>query len=327
MLAYECARVHAARGFQSTEELIAAKLADGDLKELGIGMKARKKLLKAISNRTFARTDVENSGGHGALAQSTQQCGEGATVGSDGTCALPSADWLKQLLEDDDELAAAEIQEVAGILRRADFGSTARLLFGGGDSFMINGASSTNAGLPVTGSQLRELGVKNKAHRKAITRALAREQRLRKEDKAAADRAHALVAQRNVRHGKPQEDLLAIPATSTVVATTGQKKLAWSLGSVDNELGGPLFSRHYSATPPVRQRLLRTGFATADEISFLQGAVSHALQGVYVLASRANRCCRSPTRVPRAGFVLQADDVIRIRLQAHCGEETDLLPS
>ncbi len=268
-----------AAGFRSREELAVAKLAESDLKELGIGMKARKKLLKAI----FADTSMgamPSLPEHPALVPPTPQCEAGAAVRPDGTCALPSADWLKRLLEDEVEMSSTDIEDVAGILHRADFGSVPRLLFGGGDNFMADGSSATNEGIPVTGSQLRELGVKNKAHRKAITKALAQERRLRKEDKAAADRAHILVAKRNVRPGKPQEELTTSPAASTAVATKSrQQKLAWPLRSVDNELGGPLFSRHYGANPPVRQRLLRPGFASAEETSFLAGAVTHALQG------------------------------------------------
>lgn len=268
----------AAEGFRSSKELVAAELDDGDLKALGIGMKARKKLLKAISAGTVVGS-VPPPPPH-----PTPQCGTGAVVGPGGTCALPSADWLKQLLEADDEMSMAEIEEVAGTLHRADFGSAARLLFGG-DNSMADGASSTNEAIPITGSQLQELGVKNKTHRKAITKALAREQRLRRMDKAAADRAHALVAQMNVRPGKPQQELIASPTTSTAEATSGQK-LAWSLRSVDNELGGPLFSRHYGAHSTVRQRLLRPSFAAEEEVSLLQKAVTHALQGAHQMPWR-----------------------------------------
>jgi hypothetical protein len=313
----------AAEGFRSRDELVAAKLTEGDLKELGIGMKARKKLLKALAEQAAADAPPPPPPPPPPRrkAPPPPQCEGGTTLGPDGVCALPSADWLKHLLEDSDEMSAAEIEEVAGILHRADFGSAARLLFGGGDNFMADGASSTNEGIPVTGGQLRELGVKKKAHRKAITKALSREQRLRREDKAAADRAHALVAKRNVRQGKPQEELLLTPPSSTAVAVAGeQEMLAWSLQSVDNALGGPLFSRHYGANPPVRQRLLRPGFASEEETAFLQGAVTHALQdalwrgnGSFAILIDDEKSLASRGRMGRKGAELAIDLVERTR--------------
>ena len=39
----------AAEGFRSKQELLVAKLSEADLKELGVDMKARQKLLKALA--------------------------------------------------------------------------------------------------------------------------------------------------------------------------------------------------------------------------------------------------------------------------------------